>query len=55
LSTKFIAGVGFEPTTSRLCIPATAFTALFLKQVCGLDFLFAIVEAYVASAVGACH
>ena len=38
-----VAGVGFEPTTSRLCLPSTVFTASVLNRICGLDFLFTFV------------
>jgi len=38
-SSPKVAGAGFEPTASRLCLPTTVFTAL---TVCGLDFLFTL-------------
>jgi len=48
-----VAGTGFEPMTSRLCVPSTVFTALDLVEICGLDYTFTFLKFPLVS--GACH
>jgi hypothetical protein len=48
-----VAGTGFEPMTSRLCLPSTAFAALDTVEICGLDYTFTFLRFPLV--LGACH